>query len=316
MKSIVLSLTASMLLCSCGGSQSSGNAMLSERDTLCVHIVKVDTLVMRDTITIGPEKIEIHEVHDYTAPEIPILDSVSTQRVLEKSLETNAIELPEINGSYPRMYYRTDLEYLPYLIMTFSKPYPLGWQKDCLFDLYKDLCCNSIDDKMLFESWSNYVDVMNKQIDAEPQFVHPKTGKIRNRRWSYPDKAFHDKYYSYGKFSKTVIDTLRVKALIHNDRDALTQLEKYYHDKDYELGIAVYYIVMLNFEGNGDLAERIYQLLKKYWVENPGYKRTVYEALNLAALRDNNLRAQQLCDSLGYKLYESGNSEAKFYNHN
>ena len=59
---------------------------------------------------------------------------------------------------------------------------------------------------------------------------------------------------------------------------------------------------MLGFEGNGDLAERYYTLLKPYLTEQPEFFNGIRKSLLRAALCDHNERAQQLCDSLGFSL--------------
>ena len=103
-------------------------------------------------------------------------------------------------------------------------------------------------------------------------------------------------------FEPTAIDTLRVKVIAHNDREALEKLEKYYHDKGDDKGLAIYYKVMLGYEGNGDLAERFYRVLEPHFKETPEFRGAVREVLLRAAICDGNARAQELCDSLGFSL--------------
>ena len=93
-----------------------------------------------------------------------------------------------------------------------------------------------------------------------------------------------------------------MKVIAHNDRKALGQLEKYYKEIGYDLGIAIYYKVLLCQDGNGDLAERLYRVLKPYFDKRPELENAAHDALIRAALCDHNERAQQLCDSLGYSL--------------
>ena len=98
------------------------------------------------------------------------------------------------------------------------------------------------------------------------------------------------------------LDSLRVSVIGYNDRSALTLLEKYYKDIDMGKELAVYYKVMLGFEGNGDLAERYYEVLKPYLAKQPEFYNSIRETLLRAALCDGNARAQELCDSLGFSL--------------
>ena len=70
-------------------------------------------------------------------------------------------------------------------------------------------------------------------------------------------------------FEPSAIDTLRVLAVIHNSRWALERLEKYYHDKGDDKGLAIYYKVMLGYEGNDDLAERFYRVLEPHIKDTP-----------------------------------------------
>lgn len=90
--------------------------------------------------------------------------------------------------------------------------------------------------------------------------------------------------------------------IAHNNRDALEKLEAYYKDKGNDTGIAIYYKVMLGYEGNGDLAEKFYKVLEPHFNDTPGFRKTVREVLIRAALCDKNIRAQELCDSLGFSL--------------
>lgn len=281
---------------SCTGTYRKGEDAPNHRDTVYVNRVYTDTVIMRDTITMPPETIVTHIVSNYIPRELIILDSIETQNIMEGSLAEGRIVLSPINGEYPDcLFYWKDLEYMPYMMMTLSKPYP-SWDsvyKTCLSYMI-DICYHTIFDTLLQEYGKRYIDAYNEQIESEPPLMN-RRGEVIDRRKPYPEQI--------GLRKISAIDSLRIKALIHNDRDALTKLEEHYRAIDYELGVAVYYKLMLGFEGNGDLAERFYRVLQPHFSENPRLKLAAKEVLTTAALRDGNQRAQELCDSLEYQLH-------------
>lgn len=98
------------------------------------------------------------------------------------------------------------------------------------------------------------------------------------------------------------VDSLRIRVVAYNDRSALGKLERYYHDRNEPRELAIYYRVLLNYDGNGDLAERFYYVLRPYLKEKAQYLNGIREVLLRAALCDHDERAQELCDSLGFSL--------------
>lgn len=180
-------------------------------------------------------------------------------------------------------------KYLPYYILNCSDP-SLG---DKPFYELISFCTEAIDDKKLFDLGKQIIDKINDQrYPAHRPIEYPdsftKGGMVTCREFMW--------------FEPTAIDTIRVKAIAHNDRDALARLEKYYHDNCNDKELAIYYKVLLSYEGNGDLAERFYRLLEPYFAETPELRIAVREVLLRAAYCDNDKRAQELCDSLGFSL--------------
>ena len=82
----------------------------------------------------------------------------------------------------------------------------------------------------------------------------------------------------------------------------MQKLETYYNNRNEAKELAIYYKVMLNYEGNGDLAERFYYVLRPYIDEEHQFMNGIRTVLLRAALCDHNARAQELCDSLGFSL--------------
>lgn len=113
-----------------------------------------------------------------------------------------------------------------------------------------------------------------------------------------------DKYKNYADIDgeRMSVDSLRIRVVAYNDRNALGKLERYYHDRNEPRELAIYYQVLLNYDGNGDLAERFYYVLRPYLKEKAQYLNGIHEVLLRAALCDHNERAQELCDSLGFSL--------------
>lgn len=125
----------------------------------------------------------------------------------------------------------------------------------------------------------------------------------KQKKYSTQTNLYISSFYRTEKILKSGksinIDSLRVRVVAHNDREALQELEKYYHDKGDDKGIAIYYKVLLSYEGNGDLAERYYNVLKPYLAKQPELFNGRREVLLRASICDGNVRAQELCDSLG-----------------
>lgn len=218
-------------------------------------------------------------------------DSVKSREILDKFLWRKKIDNYKV-GETIELETRTDLEYLPYYLLLCNDNHsylPVGMSAD----IFISLCTEAIDDKNLFDLGKKVIDNLNK--------------KVGEKYWplEYPDgftKGGMETYREFMWFEPTTLDTLRVKAIAHNDRDALAKLEKYYMDKGDDKGIAIYYKVLLGYEGNGDLAERFYRVLEPHLGKTPELRFAVREVLLRAAICDGNVRAQELCDSLGFSL--------------
>lgn len=258
-----------------------------ERDTIYIERLRTDTIIFRDTII---KEVEgWREVSYIMEPDM--YDSINSRKKLEEFLWSKKIDEYKSNISV-ELETRTDLEYLPYYLLLCNDSYtklPVG--KSAY--IFVSLCTEAIDDKNLFDLGKKVIDNLNK--------------KVGEKYWpiEYPDgfsEGGMETDREYMSFEPTAIDTLRVKTIAHNDREALAKLEKYYHDKGDDKGIAIYYKVLLGYEGNGDLAERFYRVLEPYFGKTPELRFAVREALLRAALCDHNKRAQELCDSLGFSL--------------
>lgn len=198
---------------------------------------------------------------------------------------------------YPELQKREDLRYLPYLYLVLSDRYmPLEVARR-YYNMVVDMCSFSSDDSVynIGKSLSERLKEMYSKI----------SGQASKSRWNYPGRTYRFKQYA----TKVQIedrtynlDSLRVRVIGYNDRNALNLLEKYYSTSGQMKELAVYYKIMLGFEGNGDLAERYYTLLKPYLTEQPEFFNGIRKSLLRAAICDQNERAQQLCDSLGISL--------------
>ena len=178
-----------------------------------------------------------------------------------------------------------DLEALPYIVCMYcDNRYYLP--VDGYFSHLYDLCSSYIQDDKLFKLGYN----MALRPDSHIAYSYQKESKKKD----YVQEMITIDDSVYG------LDSLRVRVVAHNDRDALAKLEKYYHNKGDDKGIAIYYKVMLGYRGNGDLAERFYKTLEPYFEKTPGYKAVVRQVLIRAALCDRDVRAAELCDSLGF----------------
>lgn len=259
-----------------------------KKDTVYSERIIQDTVFVHDTICKGINAPDIKHVSFILQP--PMFDSVETRKLLDESIWTGTIN--NFRGDQKvELETRSDLEYLPYLLLVCNKhDQPIIDRKG---DVFISLCTEAIDDQRLFDLGKQIIDKMNKRI------VRPY------QTFEYPDSFTKGGMFTYRNFmwfSPTAIDTLRVRALAHNDRDALEKLEKYYQEKDDDMGIAVYYKAMLGYKGNADLAERFYRVLEPNFSKVPQLRSAVREVLLQAAICDHNERAQELCDSLGFSL--------------
>ena len=183
-----------------------------------------------------------------------------------------------------------DLTALPYFIDMYSSPelipkfcYSLG-----NFDYLYLLCTEFIEDERLFNL--GYKIALNSHGKIGYSFDRGSVDKNYKQ-----EKALIDGH-TYG------VDSLRVRVVAYNDRDALEKLEKYYRNKGDAKGIAIYYKVMLGYKGNGDLAERFCHVLEPYFEKTPEMRSVVRKVLLRAAVCDRNERAVELCDSLGFSI--------------
>lgn len=276
-------------LCSCNRNRiNKTDDCQTKYDTVYIDRFRSDTIMICDTIIREVKVSDGVQVSYILEP--PMYDSVKTRELLDKSIWSKSIDLFKVNQRV-ELDTRSDLEYLPYLLLIcndYNKPI-----YDRKGEVFVSLCTECIDDKKLFNLGKHVVDRLNQQIVPYYQDIE------------YPDsfnKGGMFTYRNYVSFKPTAIDTLRVRALAYNDRDALEELEKYYMDKGDDKGIAIYYKVMLGYEGNGDLAERFYRVLEPHFDKTPELRSAVREVLLRAALCDHNERAQELCDSLGFSL--------------
>lgn len=229
-----------------------------------------------------------------------MIDSITTNKLLMESLITNNVDITPWQDAFSNvaeLYTTQNLEYFPYLMLTYQHPDRIPPESFTFVDFFVEICTGAMDDKNLF----NYG---RKTFDKIKFAVRNNRLKYLTRReypLSFAEGEIVSKYYT-GPFILDDIDTLRVRSLIHNDREALEALEKYYRDNGDDKGIAIYYKVLLSYEGNGDLAERFFKVLEPHFEETPELRLAVREVLLHAALCDHNARAQELCDSLGLSL--------------
>ena len=180
-----------------------------------------------------------------------------------------------------------DLEALPYFICMYcDNRYYLPYDvRHGLSTILHDLCSKYIQDDQLYKLGLNIALRPNSNVSYSTKSPKKK---------DYVQEMITIDGSVYG------LDSLRVRVVAHNDRDALAKLEKYYHNKGDDKGIAIYYKVMLGYQGNGDLAEKFFKTLEPYFEKTPEYKAVVREVLIRAALCDRDERAAELCDSLGF----------------
>lgn len=283
---LLILLIAISYSCSRGNPHEVSSEKPTKRDTVYIERFRADTIFVHDTI------VNEVEVVKFTSGCPPMFDSIETQELLDCSIWSNLID-PHRGPIYLQsdLNTRTDMEYLPYLLSLCSDYNKPITDRTC--EVFVSLCTECINDKRLFDLGKTVVDKINSQVVSPFQKIE------------YPDEFTKGGMFTYQNFKwfePTAIDTLRVRVVAHNDREALKKLEKYYQDKNDGLGLAIYYKVLLGYEGNGDLAEKFYHTLEPYFEETPQFRSAVREVLLRAALCDHNERAQQLCDSLGFSL--------------
>lgn len=291
---IIKACTFISIVYGCRKIGNDNNGFDSIVDTVYIERINVDTIYVNDTIVkiIFTPKEELRTF----ILQPPAFDSVETQSILMNSLWSGKIET-NFNNSLKELYPRGDLEYLPYLLQE-CIDYDRNGQQMSQFNmaLYITMCTEAIDDKELFAQGKTAIETVNYCNRNSPKFGFPVEYPkefVTGGPWTYRDFIW---------FSPNAIDTLRIQAISYNNRDALDKLETYYKDKGDDTGIAIYYKVMLGYEGNGDLAEKFFKVLEPHFKETPGFRKAAREVLLRAALCDKNKRAQELCDSLGFSL--------------
>ena len=238
-------------------------------------------------------------------------DSARTREIMDGALWRGYIKHDYDSAWFmsgrTKFYPVKDMSYLPYLyLVESSKKYtldsigPAKWA-DYDIDWVPFLFSSVINDRLLYKTGKRLMENYNRKHDTN--FRYPKTFKKDTLDLRLVDYLASGYVGVKGLcFEPSAIDTLRVLAVIHNSRWALERLEKYYHDKGDDKGLAIYYKVMLGYEGNGDLAERFYRVLEPHFKDTPEFRGAVREVLLRAAICDGNARAQELCDSLGFSL--------------
>lgn len=226
------------------------------------------------------------------------LDSYRTELQLDNIINGGYLAIGKFEKyCYPELRKRDDLRYLPYLYIVLSERYlPLEIAQKYYY-MVVDMCRFSSDDSVY-----NIGKLLSDRLKKRYAKL---SGPASEAKWGYPYRTYRFKQYATKVQieDKTYnLDSLRVRVIGYNDRNALSLLEKYYSNSGSMKELAVYYKIMLGFEGNGDLADRYYKALKPYIAEQPEFLNDIRKTLLRAALCDLNDRAQQLCDSLGFSL--------------
>lgn len=300
-------LISSILFCSCHKSERDNvetaelnSDTISDPSYVYVH----DTIysVVHDTIIknqIVEKKVVVKEKVYTVIPEAPLLDSLQTAIEYDNVVAYGYMLCqPDKNGLMPGLYGsygKDDMKHFPYLFHMFTnkKVLPEG-NYDYLQEL-TSCCTSTLRDDRLFSVGREIVD-------------NTRNTPLGNYAFNtyYPQKFNTASDYVCERFKMNGndinIDSLRVRAIVYNDRNALTRLEQYHRQKNDPKGIAIFYKIMLGYDGNGDLAEKFYDALEPYFEKTPQFRSAVREVLLRAALCDHNERAQQLCDSLGFSL--------------
>ena len=233
------------------------------------------------------------------------LDSIQTEIQLDNILNGGYIWLPGITESYnlPLLKERDDLRYLPYMYLMYGQTYLPDLIASCYVWTFDDLCVydNSRGDTLLYNigacctDRANYVKKYIAGAGSEADVVwYPNIDEIELGKYSANKVDINGVSYD--------IDSLRIRIIACNDRNALELLERYYTSIKQRKELAIYYKVMLSYEGNGDLAEKYYKVLKPYLRKRPEFLNGVREVLLRAAYCDNDRRAKELCDSLGFSF--------------
>lgn len=154
--------------------------------------------------------------------------------------------------------------------------------------------------------WLGYVEIPTNDYGGQPRLYNEKGLEyFPYLMLTYINRDFipHSSQMLLQQYQdlQSNIAPLSKRALFHNDRKALESLEAYYKQV-YPKGIAIYYKILLSYDGNGDLAEKFYRTLEPYFDETPQFRMAAREVLLRAALCDHNERAQELCDSLEFSL--------------
>lgn len=255
-----------------------------------IYIERVITDTVRDTI-----QKTVYEI----IPEIGILNKKETEIELKFLMATGNFNTNPTNDIMPTLSVENDMELLPYMISLFSQDKVLPHSYYDYIEDFIQLCTSKIQDENLFKFGEFITKKATQNLPQGHIYADIK----------YPTKYKQDKNYKaeYSLIENNIynIDSLRIYTLAHNSRRALTFLEKYYREKNEESKIAIYYKVLLCYEGNGDLAERFYRVLSPELKRNPQLNNTVREVLVRAAICDHNTRAQELCDSLGFSLCDN-----------
>ncbi len=226
------------------------------------------------------------------------LDSIETEYQLDNIVSGWYADMYAINSDKcPAFERREDLRYLPYLYVMFNE-YSIPRHILPKYSLEYALSTN------------RYDTILQRIYDESITRMMHRDGFDRKTDDSiYWDVKFDSgkKYSDYELIGgrSYSIDSLRIRVVAYNDRSALEKLEQFYssgNDPAAQKELAVYYRVLLTYEGNGDLAERFYKVLKWYYDKRLQFRNGVRLVLLRAAVCDGNARAQELCDSLGFSL--------------
>ena len=228
------------------------------------------------------------------------MDSLQTEIQLENII--NGTYVGDYNSFYRefwgRDYKYRDLRYLPYCYIALLDerylPRYIAYKDIFMVDL---LCDNAVDSVFYFGDTISVLSHEKYWKLCRPDSVID-INKIRES-WRNRSKT---SVATQIESKSCILDSLRIRVIGYNDRNALSLLEKYYSNSGTIKELAVYYKIMLGVEGNGDVAERYYKVLKPYLAEQPEFFNSIRDVLLRAAICDHNERARQLCDSLGISL--------------
>ncbi len=192
-----------------------------------------------------------------------------------------------------------DVALLPYYYQIFCNN-ALPYEVINRFSYNLSMICSQYDKNLmyLYDRTVARAEEKNGHLFSDCKPYYLLCDDINRVRSTIPD------YLNYADIDgeRMSVDSLRIRVVAYNDRNALGKLERYYHDRNEPRELAIYYRVLLNYDGNGDLAERFYYVLRPYLKEKAQYLNGIREVLLRTALCDHNERAQELCDSLGFSL--------------